>query len=200
MTTTIHDQRILSIASARGVLRARDLDCGASRKALSRMAASGLLEKVGWGLYGLSDRDVTEHEDLVTVAAKVPRAVFCLLTALQFHDLTTHIPKQVWLAMPRGSHTPRMSWPPLKMIQTSDELLKEGVEHVTSQGVGFRVYSPARTVVDCFKHRNKIGLDVALEALRDARQQRKVTSEELWHYAKLCRVSNVMRPYLEVVQ
>lgn len=200
MNAAVHTHRALTLASAKGLLRARDFGGGASRKALSRMAASGVLDKLGRGVYGLHNRDATEHEELALVAAKVPQAVFCLFTALQFHELTTQLPRQVWIAMPRGSHTPRMEWPPLKMVQSSGSLLAEGVERVMCQGVELRVYCPARTVVDCFKHRSKVGLDVAIEALRDARQQHKATPDELWHYAQMCRVANIMLPYLETVR
>jgi predicted transcriptional regulator of viral defense system len=126
--------------------------------------------------------------------------VFCLLTALQFHELTTQLPRQVWIAMPRGSHVPRIAYPPLKMVQVSGEAYSAGIEVVERDQVPLRVYGVAKTVVDCFKHRNKIGLDVALEALRDARAQRKASADELWHYARICRVANVMRPYLEAIE
>lgn len=184
------------------MLRAKDLaQAHAPRNVLALMVKSGTLERVGYGVYRLRDEAAaSEYEDLEAVAVKAPQAVFCLLSALHFHGLTTQLPWQVWIAMPQGSHTPRMEWPPLRMVQTSVALHADGVETVSSRGVALRVYSPARTVVDCFKHRRKVGLDVAIEALRDARRQRKVTPDELWHYAKLCRVTNVMLPYLETVR
>jgi predicted transcriptional regulator of viral defense system len=196
-----HTQRILDLLAHKGLLRPSDLDAtGASRAVLARMTAAGLLEKVDRGLYRLPDQDLSENESLITIATKVPQAVFCLLTALQFHGLTTQLPHQIWIAMPRGSHVPKIDYPPLKMIQVTGDAYTAGIEIFHSDGVPLQVYGVARTVVDCFKHRNKIGIDVALEALRDARAQKKASADDLWRYAKLCRVANVMRPYLESIE
>lgn len=198
--TASHTQRVLDLAGQKGLLRAADLDAiEAPRNVLTRMTAAGLLDKVGRGLYRLPGHPASEHEGLATIATKVPQAVFCLLTALQFHELTTQLPRQIWIAMPRGSHVPRIDYPPLRMVQMSGHVYAEGVETVERDGVALRVYGVAKTVADCFKHRNKIGLDVALEALKDARIQRKASADELWRYATVCRVANVMRPYLEAV-
>ena len=122
-----------------------------------------------------------------------------LFTALQFHELTTQLPRQIWIAMPRGSHLPRIDYPPVKMVQYSGAAYAQGIENHERDQVMLRVYSVAKTVVDCFKHRNKIGLDVALEALREARERNQVSADELWRYAKICRVANAMRPYLEAL-
>ncbi|WP_082321669.1 MULTISPECIES: type IV toxin-antitoxin system AbiEi family antitoxin domain-containing protein [Variovorax] len=201
MRQDTHAQRILDLLGRKGMLRASDLDAtNTPRVALTRMTDAGLLEKVGRGLYRLPEPGGSEHESLAAIATKVPQAVFCLLTALQFHELTTQLPRQVWIAMPRGSHVPRIAYPPLKMVQVSGEAYSAGIEVVERDQVPLRVYGVAKTVVDCFKHRNKIGLDVALEALRDARAQRKASADELWHYARICRVANVMRPYLEAIE
>ncbi len=201
MITNTHTQRVLDLVKQKGVLRTSDLDAiKAPRVVLTRLTAAGLLDKVGRGLYRLPHHPGSEHEGLVSVATKVPQAVFCLLTALQFHELTTQLPRRIWIAMPRGSHVPRIDYPPLKMVQMTGDVHTAGVEEYLRDGVKLRVYSAAKTVVDCFKHRNKIGLDVALEALRDVRTKRKATADELWRYAKICRVTNVMRPYLEAVE
>jgi predicted transcriptional regulator of viral defense system len=199
-TKVISTQRILDLARQKGMLRPGDLqEVGAARMMLTRMTASGQLEKVGRGLYRLPGANASEHEMLAAVATKVPQAVFCLLTALQFHGLTTQLPRQVWIAMPRGSHVPKLDYPPLKMVQFTGEAYTEGLEIFERDQVPLRVYGVAKTVADCFKHRNKIGLDAALEALRDARSQKKASADDLWHFAKICRVANVMRPYLEAV-
>lgn len=183
------------------MVRASDLDIiGAPRVVLTRLTAAGLLERTGRGLYRLPDAHVAEHESLVTVATRVPQAVFCLLTALQFHELTTQLPHQVWIAMPRGSHVPRIDYPPVRMVQFSGEAGTAGVEEFACDGVTLRVYGVAKTVADCFKHRHKIGLDVALEALKDARAQGKASVDDIWRYARICRVANVLRPYLESIQ
>jgi predicted transcriptional regulator of viral defense system len=195
-----HPQRILDLAREKGMLRAADLQAlGAPRVTLTRLAASGQLERIGRGLYRLPRVDVSSDEGLAAVAVKVPQAVFCLLTALQFHELTTQLPRRVWIAMPRGSHAPRVEHPPVKMVQFTGAGYSEGIEVFERDQVPLRVYNVAKTVADCFKHRNKIGLDVALEALKDALAQKKATVDDLWRYAKICRVSNVMRPYLEAV-
>ena len=193
--------RILDLAQQKGLLRPADLHAlGAARVVLTRLTVSGQLEKVGRGLYRLPGIDASEHETLATVATRVPQAVFCLLTALQFHGLTTQLPRQVWIAMPRGSHVAKIDYPPLKMVQFTGQAYAEGIEVFERDKVNLRIYSVAKTVADCFKHRSKIGLDVALEALRDARSQNKASADELWYFAKICRVANVMRPYLEATQ
>ena len=201
MRTDTHTQRILDLARQKGMLRPGDLQhVGAARVTLTRLTASGQLEKVGRGLYRLPGGNSSEHETLATVAAKVPQAVFCLLTALQFHGLTTQLPRQVWIAMPRGSHVPRIDYPPVKMVQFTGDAYSEGIEIFERDQVTLRIYGVAKTVADCFKHRNKIGVDVALEALRDARAQKKASADELWHFATISRVANVMRPYLEAIE
>lgn len=200
MSADTHSQRILDLASQKGLLRASDLDAiDAPRVVLTRLTAAGFLERVGRGLYRLPDAQTSEFESLATVATKVPQAVFCLLTALQFHELTTQLPRQIWIAMPRGSHVPRIDYPPVKMVQMTGDVYAAGVEEHLRDGVKLRVYGAAKTVVDCFKHRNKIGLDVALDVLKDAWRMRKASADDLWRYAQACRVANVMRPYMEAV-
>ena len=198
MQPDTHNQRVLDLVRKKGTLRPSHLQ-GADipRVVLTRLTAGGQLERVGRGLYRLPDAPASENESLATVAVKVPQAVFCLLSALQFHEITTQLPRQVWIAMPRGSHTPKIDYPPVKMVQFTGESYSEGIEVFERDRVQLRVYCVAKTVADCFKHRNKIGLDVALEALREARAGRRVSADELWRFAKICRVANVMRPYLE---
>lgn len=201
MREDTHTNHLLHLVRQKGTLRPSDLDeMGIPRVYLTRLTASGQLEKTGRGLYRLPESPLSEHESLVAVATRVPQAVFCLLTALQFHELTTQLPRQIWIAMPRGSHTPRIDYPPVKMIQFSGEAYAQGIEVHERDQVTLRVYGIAKTIADCFKHRNKIGLDVALEALKDARSRKKVSADDLWRYAKICRVANVMRPYLEAVE
>lgn len=198
MRNDTQTKRVLALARQKGILRPSQVQgAGIPRVILSRLATSGLLERTARGLYRLPDAQFSETESLSTVAAKAPQAVFCLLTALQFHGLTTQLPRQVWIAMPRGSHVPQIAYPPVKMVQFSGEAYSEGIETHYRDHVPMKIYSAAKTVVDCFKHRNKIGLDVAVEALRDARAKKKASISELWHFAKINRVANVMRPYLE---
>jgi len=194
---TIAD-KLLELVRKQGLLRPHDLaPLGIPRVALTRAVRRGQLERVGRGLYGLTERPVSAHCTLAEVARRVPKGVVCLLSALRFHDLTTQAPFQVWLAIDNKAATPRLDYPPLRLVRFSGVALTEGVEEHVVDGVTVRVTGVAKTVADCFKYRNKIGLDVALEALRDAWTGRRMTSDEIWHYAKVDRVANVMRPYLE---
>ena len=200
MLLDTHAQRVLELAREKGLLRASDLDAvNAPRVVLTRLTAAGLLVKVDRGLYRLPDSQGSEFEGLTAVATKIPQAVFCLLTALQLHELTSQLPWQIWIGMPRGSHTPRIEHPPIRMVQFTNEAYKAGIETIEQDGIELRVYSAAKTVADCFKHRNNIGLDVALEALKDARASDKASADDIWRHAKICRVANVMRPYLESI-
>ncbi len=201
MTVVTHAERVLELARRRYVLRASDLDAlQAPRVVLSRLVRSGQMQRVGRGLYALKETPTLEEDGMLSVACRVPRAVFCLATALQFHELTTQLPRDVWVAMPRGSHLPRIAYPPIKMVQMSGDVYENGVETHVRQGIPVRVFSVAKTVADCFKHRSKVGLDVAIEALKDARFKNKATVEELWQQAKVCRVATLIRPYLEALE
>ncbi len=185
----------------RGVaLRSRELvHAGLSRSELSRMVASGRLVRLGRGLYAAPGYQPGENQALVAVAQRAPKVLFCLLTALRFHDLTTQAPFQVWIAIGNKAHSPRLDYPPIRTVRYSAESLAAGVEEHKVEGTTIRVTSIAKTVADCFKFRNKVGLDVALEALRAARRSKKVSADEIWRYASVNRVANAMRPYLEAV-
>ena len=190
--------RTLKLAKQQGVLRARDLgDQGIPAVILSRLVDSGQLTRLSRGLYSLPTRTPSEQHQLAEVAARSPTAVYCLLTALRFHGITTQNPHELWIALPNKSRSPRIEYPPLRTVRYSGDALTQGIEVHTVDCVTVKVYSIAKTIADCFKFRNKIGLDVALEALREARQGKRATSEDLWRFAKICRVANVMRPYLE---
>ena len=191
---------ILELARHRRVLRAADVrEHGWSPQLLIRLYQAGKLQRFARGLYGLPDAEVTEHQTLIEVCQRVPKAVLCLLSALQFHEIGTQLPHEVWIALPEATQTPAPSYPLLRITRLRGTAYSDGIETVTDHGAPIRVYSAAKTVTDCFKFRNKIGLDVALEALRDGWAQRKLTMDALWHYAAVNRVANVMRPYLESV-
>ncbi len=170
---------------------------GIPRVVLTRLVRRGALIRLRRGLYALPDRSVSEHALLAEVARIHGRGTICLLSALRFHGLTTQAPFEVWLAIPKSARVPKASYPPLRIVRFSGNALTEGVEQHMVDGVSVRITSVPKTVVDCFKFRNKIGLDVALEALREAWRAKRVTMDELWHFATICRVANVMRPYLE---
>ncbi|MHB8679403.1 MAG: type IV toxin-antitoxin system AbiEi family antitoxin domain-containing protein [Rudaea sp.] len=194
------EQSVLRLARRHALLRARDLvEQGLPTMTLTRLVASGKLERVARGVYSLPDRTLHEHRSLAEVAIRVPRGVVCLLTALRVHDIGTQAPHEVWLAIPHHMVAPRLDQPRLRIVRMSGPALEQGIEHRSIDGVSVAVFNAAKTVVDCFKYRNKIGLDVALEALRESWRARKVKMDDLWRYATVDRVANVMRPYLEAV-
>lgn len=194
-TTT---EQVLDLVKKAGVFRPRDLDShGIPREYLIRLCRKGVVQRVARGLYTLADADVSEHQSLAEASKRIPHGVICLLSALRFHGLTTQAPFEVWVAVDVKARKPRSDGLPLRIVRFSGAALRSGVEDQLIQGVKVRVYSPAKTVADCFKYRNKTGLDVALEALRECWRERRCTMDDLWRYAKICRVSNVMRPYLE---
>lgn len=200
-SSSTYPEQVLELARRNGLLRASDLLASRiPRVVLTRLTATGQLERVARGLYRLPGSASSEHESLVNIARRVPQAVFCLLTALQFHGLTTQLPRQVWIAMPRGSHVPQLDYPPLRMVQCASSIHDVGIELAERDQVILRVYGVAKTVVDCFKFRNKIGVDVALEALKDALAQKKATIADIWRFAEIERVTKVVRPYLEALQ
>jgi predicted transcriptional regulator of viral defense system len=191
-------ERLIDLARSQGLIRSCDLaPLGIPRVSLTRAVRRGQLERVGRGLYGLPGREVSAHGALAEVARRVPKGVVCLLSALRFHGLTTQAPFAVWLAIENKSLAPKLDFPPLRIVRFSGAALTEGVEEHVVDGVTIRVTGVAKTVADCFKYRNKIGLDVALEALREAWHEKRMTSDDIWRYAKICRVANVMRPYLD---
>lgn len=191
-------QAVLALASQHPLLRARDLvTLNVPTVTLTRLVAAGKLQRVARGLYSLPDQPMHEHRSLAEVALRVPRGVVCLLSALRVHGMGTQAPFEVWLAMPHHIPVPRLGQPALRVVRMSDATRSEGVEHIVIDGVDVPVFSAAKTVADCFKYRHKIGLDVALEALRDGWTMQLFTMDALWHHATLNRVAQVMRPYLE---
>ncbi|MGB2247991.1 MAG: type IV toxin-antitoxin system AbiEi family antitoxin domain-containing protein [Alcanivorax sediminis] len=191
-------QHILDIARSQGVVRSRDITAqGLPRIALTRLVREGLLIRIDRGLYSLPDRPPSEHGSLAEVASKFPEGIVCLLSALRVHNLTTQAPFEVWLAIPHKSRAPAISYPPRRIVRFSGKALSAGVEEIQIEGISIKITSIARTVVDCFRFRNKIGLDVALEALREAIDSRRVSMDELWRMASQLRATNTMRPYLE---
>jgi predicted transcriptional regulator of viral defense system len=183
-----------------GVLRARELvACGMTRQRIKELADAGQLLHIGRGLYSLPESPVTEHHDLAQVAARVPHGVVCLTSALQFHQLTTASPWRVHLMLPRGSRPPHLDHPPITVVYATEAVYKAGVEEHKIEGVTVKVTSVAKTIADCFKYRSKIGLDVALEALKQVLEDRRATRADIRGFAKVCRVENVMRPYMDAL-
>lgn len=192
--------KVLELARDRGIITAADLEeQGLPRRYLSRLCQRGELERVGRGLYALPDRDITEHHDLAIVSKRLPEGIICLLSALRFYDLTTQAPFEVWVALPPEAWEPTKDTVPFRTVRMSGEAFTAGIAEHVVENVPVRVFVPAKTVADCFKFRSLVGLDVALEALREFWRTKAGTMDELWHYAEICRVQNVMRPYLESI-
>jgi len=190
----------LSLAKQKGLISPRDLaPLGIPTNYLTRLSNRGLVKHVGRGLYAWPGLDLGEHQSLIEAARLVPKGVICLLSALQFHGLTTQIPHEVWIALPSAAWRPRPATLKLRIFRLSGRALTYGIQKHTKGGVTLRVYSPAKTVADCFKFRNKVGLDVAMEALRDGLRKRLFTMDELWEAATIVRMQNVMQPYLEAI-
>jgi predicted transcriptional regulator of viral defense system len=183
-----------------GLARPRDLERhGISRALLSRLVKEGLVIRQARGIYVAARHATTEAHTLAQVAKRVPEAVFCLFTALRFHELTTQSAAEVWIALPEKARRPHLDYPRLRVARFSGLALTEGVEQRRVEGVVIRVYSAAKTVADCFKYRNKIGIDVAVEALRDFSRRHRGGANELARFARICRVTHVMQPYLDAI-
>lgn len=180
------------------MLTPRDLKAAAiPRNYLTRLVKKGQLRKAARGLYTTDHGPFSEHTSLVEASQKIPKGVICLLSALRFHQIGTQLPSEVWIAIDVKAWAPNVTHPRVRLVRFSGNALNFGVQEHRVDGSHIRVYSPAKTVADCFKFRNKIGADVALEALRECLRQKKATVDELWRAAKVCRVANVMRPYME---
>ncbi len=183
-----------------GVLRTGEaLRAGIHPGTLYAMRDSGLLERVSRGVYRLAGSPPLGNPDLVTVATRIPGGVICLISALSFHELTTQIPHEVHVALASGAREPRLDHPPIRTYRFTGQSFTAGVETHDVDGVGVRIYSPEKTLADCFKFRNRIGLDTAVEALRSYRERGGIRVDELMHYASICRVKKVIQPYLEAI-
>lgn len=192
------EEKTLRLIRRLGILRPRDLRAyGIPRTYLQRLERKGLVERVARGLYAAADAAFDPRSTMAEAAKRVPHGVICLLSALRFHELTTQSPHEVWMAIDRKARRPRASGLPIRFVRFSGRALSEGVEGHRVGGVTLRIYGAAKTVADCFKYRHKLGLDIAIEALRDCLRQRKCSRDELWRYAAICRVTTVMKPYLE---
>lgn len=196
-----HSQNIekaVNFAKKHGMIRVRDaVKEGIHPETLRRLCKKGLLVKMARGIYIPADSEISQNVGLAQISKRVPNGVICLLSALQFHDIGSQSPFEVWVAIDQKAAAPRIDYPPIRIVRFSGKALSDGIEIHQIEGVEVEIYNKAKTIADCFKFRNKIGLDVALEALKDSRQRKLCTNDEIWKYAKLCRVSNVMKPYLE---
>lgn len=191
---------ILELADEKGILRPKDVqEEGLPRQYVYRLHDEEKLEKVGRGLYKLPDKVFTINQRVIEASRKVSHGVICLISALEFHDMTTQIPKKVWMAIEVKAREPEMEFP-TEIVRMSGDAFEEGIEEHEVDNVKVRVYNPAKTVADCFKFRRKIGLEVCLDALRDFRRQNMGTMDDIWKYTKINRVLKIMRPYMEAQQ
>jgi predicted transcriptional regulator of viral defense system len=193
-------KKALRLIAKQGIVRSRDLEAhGISRTLLARLVEEELVIREARGLYVAARHEPSEAHTLVQVAKRVPEAVFCLLTALRFHELTTQSPSEVWIAIAEKARRPSLDHPRLRVARFSGAALTTGVETHRVEGVTIRVTTAAKTVADCFKYRNKIGIDVAVEALRDFTRKYRGGSNELARCARVCRVARIMQPYLDSI-
>jgi predicted transcriptional regulator of viral defense system len=193
-------ERLLRLAQRQETLTTKEVSrAGIHSQQLTRLVTDGRLVRIARGLYRQSDRSTTEHHGLAVAAQAVPQGVICLLSALGFHGVGTELPHEVWIALDRRTRRPALAWPPLRIVRFGGQSLTAGVELHRIEGQNARIFGVAKTLADCFKYRNKIGLDVALQALREAWRARRVTMQEIDRFARICRVGRVMRPYLEAL-
>jgi predicted transcriptional regulator of viral defense system len=195
-----HAERVVELLRRQSVVRPRELEArGISRVALQRLMEAGRVERIARGLYRLAGQKAPPHAGLVEVARRVPKAVIGLLSALAFHGIGTQLPHRVWILIPTKAWAPRQEHPPLEVVRCDPKGLVRGVEVHAIDGIKVRITSPARTVADCFKYRSRVGLDVALEALREGWRDRRFSAGELLAAARAARVERVLRPYLEAL-
>jgi len=198
MTNVTKTDKLVKLTRRQSVIRPRDLARAViPRNYLSRLVQRGQLQKLGRGIYTSPTAPTSEHISLLEVSRKIPKGVICLLSALSFYEIGTQLPSEVWIAIDVKAWKPRVNSPDVRIMRFSGRALHFGVQESRVKGGKIRIFSPAKTVADCFKYRHKIGIDVALEALREAYKQRKASMNELFEAAKVCRVGNVMKPYLE---
>lgn len=194
------EQTIKHLFRGSKVKRTTELEAaGLYRVKIAQAVNAGLLEKVGRGLYQRPESDISENHSVVLAAKKSPKAVMCLLTALRLHKLGTQMPHEVWVSLPKSNWTPNFEDLPVRVVWMSGHALTWGVETQEIEGVEVKIYSAAKTIADCFKFRNQIGLDVAIEALKQAREERRCSIHEIMEAARVCRVSKVITPYLEAM-
>lgn len=191
---------MLRLARERQLLRTSDVaGRGVPTVVLTRLVRSGKLRRAGRGLFTLPEHQPSAQRSLAEVSLRAPRGVVCLLSALRVHEIGTQAPFEVWLALPPGVIPPRSASPALRVVRMSGRSMTEGIERIEIEGVSVPVFNAAKTVADCFRFRNKIGLDVAREALREALRSRRASVDEIWRYAGIGRVTSVVRPYLEAM-
>jgi predicted transcriptional regulator of viral defense system len=197
---TTHADTVTEMMRSQAVTRAREIaEAGVHPEIVRRMLRNGIIVRAGRGLYMLSRHEPSQYQTLIEVAKRAPHGVMCLLTALHFHEIGTQNPRDVWMALPKGGRKPSMAYPRLRVFRISGTTFDAGAETHVLDGVPVRIYSVARTVADCFKFRNTVGMEATIEALRESIRDRRCTIDDLIRNARLCRVERIIRPYIEAM-
>ena len=200
LSNNVNQKALNTIREMGGTVRTTEaVQYGVHPRTLYQLRDSGDLQTLSRGVYRLSELDEPSEPDLVIIAKRIPRAVICLVSALAYHELTTQVPHTISIALPKGAETPRVTHPPITVHRFSEEALNQGIETHQIDGVAVHVYCPEKTLADCFKFRNKLGMDIVLEGLKLYRSRKRVNVEQLMAYARVCRVEKIMRPYLEAI-
>lgn len=195
------EQVIIELAKQLGTIRIKDLlERNIHPEFARRLLRKGLFTRSGKGLYVLADSEITDFHNFAILGKRFPNGVICLTSALRYYNIGTQLPRKVWLALKKGSAQPRLSYPPVSIVRLSGPSFSEGIDEHRIEGVAVKIYNLAKSVADCFKFRNRIGLEAAIEAARESLHEKKATSDEIYYYAKICRVWNVMKPYLEAIR
>ena len=199
MNNTKEIQAIRIIKNHKGIIRTNEaIKKNIHPRIFYSLRDQGVLEQISYGLYKLKQHKVT-HPDFVAIALKAPNSVICLISALNFHNLTTQIPHKIWIAIKRDTSRPRIEYPPISIHQFSDKSFSSGIDKHNFDKTSVKIYTPEKTIADCFKFRNKIGMSVVLEALDFYKRRKKINILKLINYAKICRVENIMKPYIESI-
>lgn len=200
LSNSANQKALNTIREMGGTVRTTEaVQYGVHPRTLYQLRDSGDLQTLSRGVYRLNDLDEPSEPDLVIIAKRIPRAVICLVSALAYHELTTQVPHTISIALPKGAETPRITYPPITVHRFSEEALNQGIETHQIDGVAMHVYCPEKTLADCFKFRNKLGMDIVLEGLKLYRSRKRFNVEQLMAYGRVCRVEKIMRPYLEAI-
>lgn len=200
LSPTTQRETACALLGEKRLVRMREFrDAGVGAETVARLVRDGAVERIARGLYQLSDATPDPRHNLAEASALVPKGVICLTSALQFHELTLQMPSALWMAIDRSGWKPIVRYPPIRFVRFGTTSMSEGVERHEIDGVAVPIFGPSKTIVDCFRYRNKIGLDIALESLREGLRAKRVTPDQLWKFARSARVWTVMRPYVEAM-
>lgn len=181
-----------------GIIRTKEaINAGIHSRTIYKLRDEGVIEEISRGIFRLANTKPISNPDIVTVALRIPNAVICLISALSYYNITTQIPHMIFIALSKGSETPRINYPPVSIHRFSEDSFSKGIQEHDIDGIKVKIYSPEKTIIDCFKFRNKIGMDIAIEALKLYKTKYKFDINILLEYARICRVENIIRPYLE---